>query len=129
MASKDTGYGKPPKSGQFAKGRSGNPKGRAKGTRNFTTVVGEVMREKVMITKRGKRRSITAMEAVLQRLMMNALQGDAKATAMVVNLALQMSRDAAGSGQPVPTAAQDAQIVRRALERLSRKGEESGGMS
>jgi hypothetical protein len=129
MTSKSVGYGKPPKSGQFAKGRSGNPKGRAKGTRNFTTVVGEVMREKVMITKRGKRRSITAMEAVLQRLMMSALQGDAKATAMVVNLALQMSRDAAGSGQPVPTAAQDAQIVQRALERLSRKDEKSGRLS
>lgn len=126
MASKDIGYGKPPKSGQFAKGRSGNPKGRAKGTRNFTTVVGEVMREKVVVTKHGKRRSITAMEAVLQRLMMNALQGDAKATSMVVNLALEMSRDAAGSSQPLATAAQDAQIVKRALERLSRKQEKSG---
>jgi hypothetical protein len=127
MASKEIGYGKPPRSGQFQKGRSGNPKGRAKGTRNFTTVVGEVMREKVVVTKHGKRRSITAMEAVLQRLMMNALQGDAKATSMVVNLALQMSRDAAASGQPLPTAAQDAQIVQRALERLSRKEEKSGG--
>ena len=34
----DVGYGKPPVETRFRKGRSGNPKGRGKGSRDFATV-------------------------------------------------------------------------------------------
>jgi hypothetical protein len=35
----EVGYGKPPASGKFAKGQSGNPKGRSKGSKHFASVV------------------------------------------------------------------------------------------
>ena len=45
MGKKDyeVGYGKPPKSGQFKPGQSGNPKGRPKGAKNFKTELATVL--------------------------------------------------------------------------------------
>lgn len=37
----EVGYGRPPVATRFKAGQSGNPSGRAKGTRNLTTVFNE----------------------------------------------------------------------------------------
>ena len=37
------GYGKPPDHTQFKPGQSGNPHGRRKGSKNYRTIVGEIM--------------------------------------------------------------------------------------
>jgi hypothetical protein len=70
----EAGYGKPPKSGMFKKGQSGNPKGRPKGVKNFQTELRSVLRSKVTVTEAGKLKSVSVVEAALMRLREKALK-------------------------------------------------------
>jgi len=75
----ETGYAKPPKSRQFRKGQSGNPKGRPKGSKNFATIFHDVGRQKVKVTDNGITREITKFEASAMQLMNKAAAGDMRA--------------------------------------------------
>jgi hypothetical protein len=77
----DLGYGKPPKDSQFAAGRSGNPKGRPKGSANLAAALNRALKEKVEIVEHGRRKSITKLDAAVKAMVNRAVKGDAKAAA------------------------------------------------
>ncbi len=85
------GYGKPPITGRFRKGTSGNPKGRPKEARNFKTDVREVLNSKVAITENGRTRRVTSQRATLMRLREKALKGDARAIEKLIELAREQT--------------------------------------
>jgi Family of unknown function (DUF5681) len=70
------GYGNPPRHTRFQKGRSGNPRGRPKGAKNFTTLLAKKSAEKVKFSKNGP--TMSKLEAALQQLMDRAAAGDPK---------------------------------------------------
>jgi hypothetical protein len=78
------GYGKPPQHTRFKKGESGNPTGRPKGSKNLTTLLEKELKQRVVITENGRRRSITKQEAMVKHLVNKAVFGrppaDAAAT-------------------------------------------------
>ena len=88
----EVGYGKPPGHTQFMKGRSGNPKGRPKGSKSLATIIDEEMNQPVTIVENGKRKRVTKMQAVVRQTMNKALRGDPKAGHHFLNMA--RSRDA-----------------------------------
>ena len=78
-ATEPVGYGKPPAKSRFKPGESGNPKGRPKGSLNVTTVLMKTLREKVVITENGIRKTITKLEAFIKQLVNKAASGDLRA--------------------------------------------------
>jgi Family of unknown function (DUF5681) len=78
------GKGKPPLHTRFQKGRSGNPRGRCKGSKNVATLLAQVLNERVTVTENGKRRTITKREAILKQLANKAASGDYRAMKLVI---------------------------------------------
>jgi hypothetical protein len=69
------GYGKPPRHTRFARGQSGNPRGRKKGVRNLASDVKRTLEVPVKLTERGKRKRVSTQEAVLMRFKGSSAQG------------------------------------------------------
>ena len=83
----EIGFCKPPKRAQFKPGQSGNLKGRPKGTLNLATVLERTLREKVIVNKGGKRKTVNKLEAALTQLTDKAASGDLKALQLLTALA------------------------------------------
>lgn len=86
MSEEHVGYGRPPKAGRFQKGRSGNPRGRPKGSRKVRPY-DEVFGRTVTIRENGAPRTVTAAEAFLLTLMKRALEKGGPAAAVFNEIA------------------------------------------
>jgi hypothetical protein len=82
----EVGFGRPPKHTQFHKGRSGNPKGRPKGSKNIYALIQKVLEEKVVVKGPGRTHSISKFEAALTQQVNKAAGGDAKVFREVLRL-------------------------------------------
>ena len=117
----DVGYGKPPKSGQFQKGRSGNPNGRPRGTRNLSTDFAEVLSKKVTVVENGKKKKTSAQMAIIQRLCEKALMGDQKSIALFLGYAGQLEVEKDAQGAEKALSASDVQILNNFADSLATK--------
>jgi hypothetical protein len=118
------GYGKPPQHTQFAKGRSGNPRGRPKGRKNLSTLIEEELNTKVTITENGARKKITKKQAVAKQIVNKAASGDPKAVPVLLNEARQ--REAVVGETPAPNVVdrpEDHLVIQNIVRRI-RAGEE-----
>jgi hypothetical protein len=82
----DVGYGRPPKTAQFAPGKSGNPKGRPKGSRSVGAILQDILRQKIAVTENGKTRRIPTLEVMFRRLVNDAVRRDAAALKLLLPL-------------------------------------------
>jgi len=73
------GYGKPPKSTQFQKGKSGNPNGRPKGAKNQATIMREISNEKVPFKEGNRTKTATREQIVCRQMVNKAMTGDTQA--------------------------------------------------
>jgi hypothetical protein len=91
-AESPAGYKNPPVKSRFQKGRSGNPRGRPKGSRNVDTVLSEVLNQQVTFKAGGRSKPINKGDALIKRLMNMASKGDRRAVDAVINLIGKIER-------------------------------------
>lgn len=89
----EVGYRKPPVAHQFRKGQSGNPagstrkrdkRGRAK---TLKAVLIDELSQSIAVTEGGRRRHVPRQTALIKKIVADALNGDAKARAQLIQLA------------------------------------------
>lgn len=81
----DAGYGRPPKQHQFKPGKSGNPKGRPKGSVGESTMLREIMEHTIETHSNGRARRIPVMKGILLRVTEDSLKGNIKSAAFLLN--------------------------------------------
>jgi Family of unknown function (DUF5681) len=113
------GYGKPPKATQFRKGRSGNPRGRPKGSLNLATDLTAELGEHITVREHGRSHKVSKQRALIKSLMAKALQGDIRAAASLLALyARVITEPPHDNDQPID--ADELQVLRRFAPRLLR---------
>lgn len=82
----DVGYKKPPKPTRFKRGKSGNPKGRPKGSRNLLVLIDDELDKQVVLQENGRSLKLTKREVVVKRLVNQALNGEGKAISTLIGM-------------------------------------------
>src|SRR5271167_5242207 len=80
------GYGRPPRATQFAPGKSGNPRGRPKGSRTVGAILQDILRQKIAVTENGKTRRVPTLEVMFRRLVNDAVRRDPTALKLLLPL-------------------------------------------
>jgi hypothetical protein len=82
-----TGYGRPPEHAQFKPGKSGNPKGRPKQSKNLKSIIQQALTSTVTVRENGRLRSVSKIEGVVLSQLERALKGNEKAALAVLRMA------------------------------------------
>jgi Family of unknown function (DUF5681) len=82
-----TGYGRPPEHARFKPGKSGNPKGRPKQSKNLKSIIQQALTSNVTVRENGRLRSVSKIEGVVLSQLERALKGNEKAALAVLRMA------------------------------------------
>jgi hypothetical protein len=85
----EVGYGRPPISGTFKAGVSGNPSGRPKLPSDFGAKVVRELNTKLIITENGNRKVITKDDGLAKQTVNKALSGNFQAMRLAIDLRQQ----------------------------------------
>jgi hypothetical protein len=111
------GYGSPPEHTRWAKGQSGNPRGRPKGTANFATDLAAELSETIQISEGGKPKRITKQRALLKSLVTSGIKGDVRAAQLMMNWAAACNEQPEGGSALPPLGPDDLKLLKNFLER------------
>jgi hypothetical protein len=113
----DVGYGKPPRYTRFAKGQSGNPRGRSSGAKNFTTLLRETLNELVIVTENGGRRKVSKRQAIITQLVNRSATADFRAIKILLDIVRDLERQTEPTA-PEPSAFSFSEADEKVLEQL-----------
>jgi uncharacterized protein DUF5681 len=121
----EVGYGKPPVHTRFRKGRSGNPAGRPRGSRDLATLLAAELDKPVAVREGGGSvRKVRKRDALVAGLVNNALQGDLRAARLLLLLQARPGAAEERAADPdgrVPSSDTDREIIASYLARMGRQ--------
>lgn len=110
------GYRSPPKTTQFKKGESGNPKGRPKGSRGLQTIMVEELKSNVTIHENGRSKTVKKGEVIVKQMVNKAMAGDHKAAHLVLGVSQQHEyQESLKESSVMETLPQEDRIVMQSL--------------
>lgn len=95
------GYRNPPKKHQWKKGTSGNPKGKARGTKSLGSWIDHEMDVELEVTDRGKKRQYPKVRVAAMRIVNKAVEGDDKALTVLLRREGNMAAASNASATPL----------------------------
>jgi Family of unknown function (DUF5681) len=120
----EVGYGNPPQNFRFKKGRSGNPKGRPKGSLNFATVLQRTLRETIVINENGRRKVVSKLEAAVAELVKKATSGDGQAIRYLCQLVTSAEERSVIVEPTTQLSETDQKVVANILKRFQQSPKE-----
>ena len=125
----EVGYRKPPKRSQFAKGQSGNRKGRPKGTKNRKTDLAEELSELIHIKVSGRKVKVSKQRAMLKGLLVKAMKGDPTAAKVMLGLIERLlNLDDESQGQNIGMSNRPSRVLNDPVERSPKGVVETGSL-
>jgi hypothetical protein len=109
------GYGRPPLSTRFRKGRSGNPRGRPRGSTDIAAILKRALGAPAAPAEDGAPRAVSKLEAMFEQQVDKAAAGDLAALRFLTALP-QFAPDSAAAAPPL--AESDRKVVAELLIRL-----------
>lgn len=119
-ANYEVGYRKPPKHSRFPEGRSGNPKGRPKGARDLKTDLAAELGKRIVVSEGGRKTRVSKQQALIMRLVEQALNGNMGALNTLLNLATRAFGLNDGETQTTELSADDKEILVAFREQIIR---------
>ena len=89
-AARPVGYARPPIASRFTPGKSGNPHGRPRNSRNLKTIIQSALTASVVLREGGRKRSISKLEGIVLKQIESALKGNDKAALATLKMAAQV---------------------------------------
>jgi Family of unknown function (DUF5681) len=121
------GYGRPPRHAQFKPGKSGNPKGRPKGSRSFETILLDLLNKTLPVHGANGTRKVTVREAIMMKFTENALKGDLRALLTLIALDEKSRANGRATGVSMPVSEGDMALLNSFLRRSSTEAKNDEG--
>jgi len=117
------GYARPPIASRFKPGKSGNPRGRPRNSRNLKTIIQGALTAPVVLREGARKRSISKLEGIVLKQIESALKGDEKAALATLKMAAQVGllEGPEGAAEPLTLSAAEQAIVNDALQGTKRR--------
>jgi hypothetical protein len=110
------GYRKPPAHGRFQPGKSGNEKGRPKGSKSLKADLRDELDELVIARENGKEVLVTKQRLLVKTLVSRAIKNDIRAANAIFALCMKFGTDSS-AGEPSDSVSDDQKIVEEFIEK------------